>query len=381
MNKNRIELETRKGREELDTLIEDIFDYILEKIEGNIESLRGEFPHVSKNGVWETKKNTADDFWTLGFWPGILWLAYMETENKKFENQAYEWMHLIEHRKNDKDHDLGFVFYPSFVRGYELTDDAYLREVALNAADSLLSLSYTKSNFIQTRSEERGIAAIDTMMNLFLLWWAYEETNDKRYYGAAFNHSTATMKNMIRDKGSTVHIVKFNPTTGEVIKKLTLQGYSDTSCWSRGQAWAIYGFTVAYEKKKYDDFLITAKRVADYFISHLPEDYVPYWDFNIPVSDTTKDSSAAAIASSSLLDLARLVKDKTAVMRYERIASKILELLTKNYLTKGWDKPGILMHGCLDKPVGLAIDSCTSFGDYYFVEALIKVFEKEGKKE
>lgn len=360
-------------------MYEDIFDYILEKTESNIESLRGKFPHVSKKGVWETKKDTSDDFWTLGFWPGMLWLTYVGTKNKRYKKLAYEWMGLIEHRKYERDHDIGFVFYPSFVKGYELTGDIHLRNVALTAADSLLSLFNPKSNFIQTRFEERGMAAIDTMMNLFLLWWAYEETKDKRYYDVAFNHSIATMKNLIRDNGSTVHIVKFNPLSGKIIKKLTLQGYSNTSCWSRGQAWAIYGFTVAYEKAEYDDFLITAKRVADYFISHLPEDYVPYWDFNILVSDTTKDSSAASIAASALLALARLVKDKTVTMRYERIASKILNSLTKNYLIKDKNEPGILMHGCFDKPRDLGVDNCTIFGDYYYLEGLTKLLDLNSK--
>lgn len=371
-----IELKSGKSdKNDLNALTIDAFNYVLEKIESNIEPLRDEFPHISKNGVWKTKKNTSGGVWTLGFWPGMLWLAYMATENKKYEKQAYKWMRFLEHRKNDKDHDVGFAFYPSFVKGYELVGDVYLRDVALSAANSLLSLFHTRSNFIQTRFKESGIAAIDTMMNLFLLWWAYEETRDKKYYDAAFNHSIATMRNMVRDDGSTVHIVKFNPMNGKIIKKLTLQGYSDTSCWSRGQSWAIYGFTVAYKKAKYNDFLITAKRTADYFISHLPEDYVPYWDFNTRIYDTTKDSSAAAIASSALLDIAKVEKDKTAAMRYERSAYKILESLTKNYLIKGRNDPGILMHSCFDKPRGLATDNCTIFGDYYYMDALAKLLE------
>jgi unsaturated chondroitin disaccharide hydrolase len=366
-----------KEKNNLEALTKDAFDYILRKIESNIKSLKGKFPHISKNGVWETKKNTSDDLWTLGFWPGMLWLAYKGTKNKIYEKLAYEWMHLIEHRKNERDHDLGFVFYPSFVKGYELTGDTHLKNVALTAADSLFSLYNPKSGFIQIRPKERGIAAIDTMMNLFLLWWAYEETKDKRYFEAAFNHSIATMKSMIREDGSTVHIVKFDPVTGEIIKKLTLQGYSNISCWSRGQVWAIYGFAVAYEKTKYDDFLITAKRTADYFVSHLPGDFVPYWDFdNQKIPNTVKDSSAAAIASSALLDLARLERDETVAMRYKKTASKILQSLTKSYLAKDKNEPGILMHGCLDKPMGLSIDSCTTFGDYYCMEALIKMIGK-----
>lgn len=353
-----IELKAKKkGKDDLYVATEDIFEYVLEKIENNIDIFKDKFPYFTREGVWETRKSTSDDLWTLGFWPGMLWLAYIETKNKRHEELAYEWMRLIEHMRNKEDHDLGFIFYPSFVKGYELTGDTHLRNVALTAADSLLSLYNPKSNFIQTRPEERGIAAIDTMMNLFLLWWAYEETKDKGYYDAAFSHSVATMKNMIREDGSTVHVVKFDSMTGEIMRKFTLQGYSDTSCWSRGQAWAIYGFTVAYEKTKCNDFLITAKRAANYFLSHLPEDYVPYWDFNEPdIPNTVKDSSGAAIACSALLDLARLVKDKTVAMRYKKTASKILESLTRNYLTKDKNEPGILIHGCLDKPMGLGIE-------------------------
>lgn len=273
-----IELTFRKNeKNNLYAVTEDVFGYILEKIESNIEPLRGKFPDMSKNGVWETTENTSDDFWTLGFWPGMLGLAYMETKNRRYEKMAYKWMRLIEHRKNDRDHDLGFVFFPSFVKGYELTGDVYLRDVALDAADSLLSLFNPQSNFIQTRPEERGIAAIDTMMNLFLLWWVYEETKDKRYYDAAFCHSAATMKNMVGEDGSTIE------------------------------------------------------------------------------------------------------KDRTKAERYEKTACKISESLTKNYLTKGKNELGILMHGCFDKPCGLGVDSCTIFGDYYYMEELTKLLDLKSK--
>lgn len=340
-------------------------EYIVKKIEKNLDEQESSFPFVTINGKWEICKDEdwdletfTDEYWCNGFWIGMLWLAYMETKNKKYEKLAYEWMRLIEQRKNDGDHDLGFVFFPSFVKGYKLTGDIHLRDVSLDAADSLLYLFNTKSNFIQTRPEERGIAAIDSMMNLFLMWWTYEETKDKRYYDAAFSHSVATMKNMIREDGSTIHIIKFNLMSGEIIKKITLQGYSDTSCWSRGQSWAIYGFTVAYEKTKYNDFLITAERVADYFISHLPEDYVPYWDFNDPaIPNTVKDSSAAAIASSALLDLAKRSEKK----EFRDTALNILNSLCNHYLAEE-DEDGILKHGCFHKPEGIWIDESLIWG-------------------
>jgi unsaturated chondroitin disaccharide hydrolase len=193
-----------------------------------------------------------------------------------------------------KIHDLGFLFYPSFCIGYGITKDNYLKSAALTAADSLLSRFNDKNSAITVSGDpkESGLTAIDTMMNLPLLWWAYERTHDIRYYNAAYKHSITAMQYFIREDGSTYHVVKFDTKSGSVIQKPALQGYNSESCWSRGQAWAIYGFTLAYRYTKDELFLKTAKNLAGYFIKNLSfkkkalpkknriknllEDYVPY---------------------------------------------------------------------------------------------------------
>jgi unsaturated chondroitin disaccharide hydrolase len=213
------------------------------------------------------------------------------------------------------------------------------------------------------------------MMNLPLLWWAYKETGDELYYDAACEHAFTTMQYFVRKDGSTYHIVEFDPNNGQVMKRGTLQGYNDESCWSRGQAWAIYGFALAYKYSKRKEFLKTVEKLAGYYIANCPSDFVPYWDFNdSEIPNTVKDSSAAAITASGLLDLSDVEPDKRRAEKYEEIACKILESLTMNYLTKGKAVPGILIHGCFDKPDSyIAVDNSLIWGDYYYMEALVKL--------
>ena len=217
----------------------------------------------------------------------------------------------------------------------------------------------------------RGVRTIiDVMMNLPLLWWAYEETNDDKYYNVAYTHSKRTIEEFIREDYSTVHVIDFDLETGEIIRKITAQGYSDDSCWSRGQAWAIYGFTLAYKYTKDELFLKTAVNIAEYFIANLPEDYVPYWDFDDPEKEI-KDSSVAAIAASGMITLSELREKK----EFKEAAINILNSLCDNYLCEE-EKEGILKHGCFHKPAGIGGDESLIGGDYYLTEALMKVEEK-----
>ena len=359
-------------------------EHVLKKIEKNMNELKDSFPFVTVNGKWEICKEEdwdleifSNGYWCNGFWIGMLWLAHKVTKNDKFKNKAYELCKLIESRKDsNKIHDLGFLFYPSFCVGYDITGDDYLKEVAMTAADSLLSRFNDKINAITVSRDpkESGLTAIDTMMNLPLLWWSYEETKDKRYYDAACKHALTTMQHFVREEGSTYHIIEFDPSNGQVVRKATLQGYNNESCWTRGQAWAIYGFALAYKYSKEEEFLKTAEKLADYYIAKSPFDYVPYWDFNDPgIPNTVKDSSAATITTSGLLDLSEVEPDKTRAKKYEEIAHRISQLLSKNYLTIGFKSQGILLHGCFHKPSNIAIDSCLIWGDYYYMKALIKL--------
>jgi len=267
------------------------------------------------------------------------------------------------------------LFYPSFALGHQITNDDYLKRTALEAADTLTTLFNDKMNLIYDEvtidARRVGRTAVDLMMNLQLLWWAYQETGEEKYYDVAFRHTSSTIKNLVREDGSTVHVIVFDLKSGDTIRKGTVQGYSDDSCRSRGQAWAIYGFALAYRATMEDGFLETAEKVSDHFIRNLPKDYVPFWDFNDPkIPNTVKDSSAAAIACSGMLTLSKLSKKE----EIKEIALRILNSLSKNYLTEKGN--GILKHGCYHKPEKVGVNESLIWGDYYFIEALEKVRKK-----
>ena len=353
-------------------------EYALKKIEKNMGRLNNSFPFVTVTGKWEICKDEdwnlnifSDGYWCNGFWIGMFWLAYKVTKNDKFKVKAYELCRLIEPRKDsNKTHDLGFLFYPSFCVGYGITKDNYLKSVALTAADSLLSRFNDKISAITLSGDpkESGLTAIDTMMNLPLLWWAYERTHDIRYYNAAYKHSITTMQHLVREEGSTYHIIEFVPESGGVRRKTTLQGYNEESCWSRGQAWAIYGFALAYKYAKEGEFLRTTEKLVDYYIAKCSSDYVPYWDFNDPeIPNAVRDSSAAAITASGLLDLFKFSEEN----KFGDIALNILNSLCKGYLAEEGEE-GILKHGCFNKPEGKGVNESSIWGDYYFVEAMAK---------
>ena len=364
--------------ENLEQTFKTAVDYILKRIEETLDKLKSSFPFVTVNGKWEICKNEdwnldifTNGYWCNGFWIEMLWLAFKVTKNIGFKRKAYELYKLIEPRKDsNKVHDLGFLFYPSFCVGYDITNDNYLKSIALTAAYPLLSRFNDKIGAITVSGDpkESGLTAIDTMMNLPLLWWTYEKSRKQRYYDVAYKHAVTTMQHCIRENGSTYHVMEFDLSTRQIKKKYTLQGYNDESCWSRGQAWGIYGFAIAYKCTKREEFLRTAEKLADYYIANCPSDYVPYWDFNDPnIPNTVKDSSAAAITSSGMLDLSDVEPDKTKAGKYRKIAYKILEAFSKNYLADN-SSQGILLHGCFDTPNTIAIDSSLIWGDYYYFE-------------
>lgn len=324
-----------------------------------------DFPHITRNGKWTTTK---DGDWTGGFWVGLLWYAYKISGDEKYKNEAYKRAKMLESRKNDRTFDLGFLFYPSFVIGYEITTDEYFRKIALEAANTLSTHLHDKTGFVYDEIDRRtGRTIIDVMMNLPLLWWAYEETGDEKYYNVAYTHSKRTIEEFIRKDYSTIHVIDFDLETGEIRRKITVQGYSNESCWSRGQAWAIYGFASAYKCTRDEQFLKTAKNIAAYFIKHLIKDCVSYWDFDDPKREV-RDSSAGAIASSALLDLSVLSGEE----EFRDVAISILNSLCDNYLS-GEDEEGILKHGCFHKPENIGVNESLIWGDYYFMETLMKV--------
>lgn len=346
-----------------------MLDPILSKIDRTASEVKGLFPHITEQGRWRT---TTDGYWTGGYWIGLLWSAYTATKHEKYLKWAREWAVLLEPRKNDKNPDLGHLFYPSFVKGYEITRDEKMKKIALDAANTLTSCFNVSTGFLHNEVEvggkKAGRAIIDFMAILPLLWWAHGETGDEKYHDVAQRHSMSTIENLVRNDGSTIHVVDFDLKTGRIIRKTTVQGHDENSCWSRGQAWGIYGFAEAYGATEEKLFLSIAGKLANYFVKNLPSDHVPYWDFNDPrIPDAPKDSSAAAIACSGLITLSKLSGNK----RFGNVAGKILRSLSTNYVAEE-NRDGILKHGSFHVPKKNGVDEGLIWGDYYFMGALMK---------
>jgi unsaturated chondroitin disaccharide hydrolase len=339
------------------------------------------YPRIGlTNGEWQISKA---EKWTSGFFGGSLWYLYEAMPDRGIQALAEKWTVGLSEQKNNVlhpgiGHDIGFIIYNTFGHGYRLTGNQAYKEVILHASTSLASLFNPQVGC--TRSWTWGKdrwdfpVIIDNMMNLEMLFWAAKNGGDRTWYDLAVSHALKTMENHVRSDGSTYQVVDYNSSTGEVIKRIKWQGYSVESTWSRGQAWAIYGFTVAYRETRDRRFLNTAQKLADYFIKYLPEDYIPYWDFQSPdIPNTNRDASAAAIAASSLLELSTLVSQPKEKEKYLQTAKNILiTLCSPQYLTKGSNESAILKHSVGSFPHGGEIDVSLIYADYYFIEALLR---------
>jgi unsaturated chondroitin disaccharide hydrolase len=337
------------------------------------------FPKVAHDGRWEY----ADDGgWVGGHWVGLLWLAYAHTHDDALCQAARAWAaRLVPRQFDETTHDLGFLFELSHVLGARITGDAALKPPALNAARNLARRFNERGKFIQAWGAldappaRRGCTIIDTLMNLNLLYWASAETGDPQSSSIATEHARTALARQVRPDGSTAHVADFDPDTGAFLKQDTHQGLSVTSCWSRGQAWAVYGFTNCYQKTRDADFLGAARGLADYALRRLPADRVPYWDYDSPlIPNDVRDSSAAAILASGLLRLAAVEPDAAMAERWRVEATRIVESLWQNYSSRGTKELGILLHGTRNKPRGF-MDHGLIYGDYYFVEALMLLGE------
>ena len=329
-----------------------------------------------QTGLWTTKTASS---WASGFFPGQLWMMYQSTGEQAFKTAAEEWTAGLADQANKTDsHDVGFMILNSFGHAYDVTGiDAY-RETVLTAAASLATRF--DPDVGATRSWDTAgwdyPVIIDNLMNIELLFWAAKNGPDPQqnqlWYDMAVSHADVTAANHVRQDGSTYQLIDFDPVTGNPIGPDSRQGDSIDSTWSRGQAWGIYGFTMAYRETGQQRFLDTANQLAEYFIDNLPADNVPYWDFDAPnIPNEPKDSSAAAIAASSLLELSTLVNSDAERDRYLGTAEAILESLSSNaYLSDGTESSGILLHGTGNKPQDSEVDVSLIYGDYYFVEAL-----------
>ncbi len=323
---------------------------------------------------------TSND-WTSGFFPGSLWYLYEHSGDTVMKNEAHLYTKPISARKNNTGtHDLGFMFYCSFGNAYRITGEEYYKKVMLVAAQSLASRYNEKVGCI--RSWDFGSwefpVIIDNMMNLEFLFWASRETSDSSYYEMARQHALTTMENHFREDHSSYHVIDYNKNTGEVISKDTHQGYSDESAWSRGQAWGLYGYTMVYRETGEQVFLDKALNIANYISKNLPDDLIPYWDFDAPgIPDVPKDASAAAITASALIELSGLTEINSE--KYLSLAKNIIQNLSSaRYLSKpNENKNFILLHSTGSKPHNSEIDVPLNYADYYYVEALTRLKKLE----
>ena len=320
--------------------------------------------------------------WRSGFWPGIEWYLYEATKDNywklKAEKTSDELIAIL--NKPVENHDLGFQLYCSMGNGFRLTGNQGYKQTLLRAADSLVTLYNPTVGTILSwpqRVKDFGWphnTIIDNMMNLELLFWAAKNGGSAKLYDIAVKHATVTMNNHFRPDFSSYHVAVYDTKTGKLIKGVTHQGYADNSMWARGQAWAIYGFTMAYRETRNPAFLQTAINAADIYLKRLPEDQIPFWDFDDPaIPNAPRDASAAAIVASALLELSSFCTDNLMKDHYKTASVKILKTLSsKNYLSMQ-SNHAILLHSTGNKPMNKDVDVPIIYADYYFLEALLRL--------
>ena len=325
--------------------------------------------------------------WTSGFFPGELWYMYEYTQDDFWKKQAQAFTANIEDQKtNGGTHDMGFKMYCSFGNGYRLTNDANYKNILLESAATLITRYKPTIGCIRSWDHSRDKwqcpVIIDNMMNLELLFWAARNGGERRLYDMACEHADTTMKYQFRKDYSCYHVAVYDTITGHFIKGVTHQGLSDNSMWARGQAWAIYGYTMVYRETGEVRFLNFARKVADAYLSRLPEDLIPYWDFDAPdlSSGEPKDASAAAITASALLELSTYVTERDSSHYYYDQAEKMLEMLSSSAYKAGDTKYAFLLHSVGHMPRGGEVDASIIYADYYYLEALIRFKRLQEKR-
>ena len=361
---------------------EQAIQYILKKIDLNLETFTHKFPaSASRNLVYPAIDNTD---WTSSFWTGMLWLAYEVTGDDKYRRVAEIHIDSFKKRIQEKlqtdTHDLGFLYTLSCVAAYKLTGNEEAKRTVLKAADQLLTRFFDQAGIIQAWGDlndpaQRGRMIVDCLMNLPLLYWTSQVTGNKTYYAVAYSHVQQTAKYLVREDASTYHTFYMDVDTGAPKFGKTAQGYADDSCWARGQAWAMYGFPLSYGYTGDWNFIELTKKLTNYFLNRLPDDGVCYWDLIFTAGDEERDSSAAAIAACSMLELAKHLPLTDPLKRsYENAAITMIRSLTDHYTTVTRpESNGILLHAVYHKPEGKGVAECCIWGDYYYFEALVRL--------
>jgi unsaturated chondroitin disaccharide hydrolase len=360
---------------------EEALDLARERTESTLARVMREeiFPHAapSATGVWEGSRGGA---WSSGFWAGLLWQRAALSGAARAVEVAADWTMRLAPLLERRTHDTGFVFSASAILGWEEGRVPACRDLALRAADRLAALYNPRAGVIAVGSEAEiapGMddATIEGLVNLSLLWWGWRMTGEERFREVAVSHAERTAAWHVAEDGRVIQSVHFDPATGELVRRETHQGSGPEGCWSRGQAWAIYGFAAAYQAIGEARFGQIADRAATYFVQRSGADRVPFACFDDPAQpDIPRDSSAAAIASAGLLLLAEASQDPVCRQRSMDRAEAILAALVAGYLTPLGEEDrrpaGMLVHGCYNQRAGWQTDHELVWGDYYLLEAL-----------
>lgn len=336
---------------------------------------------IDKDGVnWHFATSSA---WTAGFWPGVLWYLYENSKDDMWKKAADNYTKSIcpVTKRKVTNHDIGFVTMCSLGNGYRLTGNKEYKDGLLQAADSLALLFNSKvgtilswPHMVQKENWPHN-TIIDNMMNLELLYWAARNGGSHHLYDIATKHADVTMMHHFRPDYSCYHVAVYDTITGNFIKGVTHQGLNDNSMWARGQAWAIYGYTMVYRETKEPRFLDFAQKVANVYLERLPKKMIPCWDFDASKisTDEPKDASAAAITASALLELSTYIKDSKFSHYYYEKAKKMLEKLSSTEYQAGSHKSAFLLHSVGHKPHGGEVDASIIYADYYYLEALTRL--------
>lgn len=363
--------------------IYDAAEKIKKKMHLVVERNRDNIPYTTVNGRYDDHSGDGICWWTNGFWGGILWQLYNATKDELYRETAINNEVKLDANLMEPmgmDHDSGFKWLPTAVADYRMTGDKKAWKRGMLAADSLAGRFNIAGNYIRAWNEwnepydgsNAGIAIIDCMMNLPLLYWAYDQIKDPRYLHIAKAHAATVMKNFVREDGSVIHIGEFDPMTGGFIRSRGGQGYKEGSSWTRGQSWAVYGFTLSYMHTKDKVYLDEAERIAAYIISRIPESGLIPVDYNQPDDCAWEDSTASAITSCGLIELYRITGNEL----YMNTALKLLKTLYEKRCNWTEDTDNIV-EKCTAAYHDAKHEFAIIYGDYYFIEAVWKLTGEE----
>jgi unsaturated chondroitin disaccharide hydrolase len=362
----------RNEREVQNARMDAALELGIAKCLGDAERLNA-FPHVTRDGDWLISEHGR---WTAGFFVGMLWIAGLVRDDTRVFETAETWAKRLVNRSLDRStHDLGFLFEPSTVRGYNILGRDELRDTAVQAARSLATRFHPRGHFIPAWSPQEdtsylALAIVDTIMNLPIILWAAREMDDTDLLMVGRRCAETIRAQHVRADGATYHTVDHDGETGAVTERGTHQGAHRESCWTRGQAWALYGFTKMARMMESEDMLATARKIADYFLDRLGDQVLPPWDFDRDADGEPRDSAAGAIAASGLLELGRASGDTAYSDAARRIVLGLIETCVD---FEQPERPGFLLHGTVDYPRRSGVDESIMYGDHYFMEALVKL--------